>query len=96
MTGRQNEYFIPGDGISREVIQADICRYLGNDALVRPGNHSVRRPLCYDLSKETNPYPGSPRILHPCLSESHFSKYLILKRRPKTSARVKPIFGTII
>ncbi|GAB1195780.1 hypothetical protein APSETT444_005043 [Aspergillus pseudonomiae] len=30
---RQNEYFIPGDGISREVIQADICRYLGNDAL---------------------------------------------------------------
>lgn len=42
MTGRQNEYFIPGDGISREVIQADICRYLGNDALVRPGNHGVR------------------------------------------------------
>lgn len=47
MTGRhglerQNEYFIPGDGISREVIQADICRYLGNDALVRPGTHNVR------------------------------------------------------
>ncbi|KAJ5992452.1 hypothetical protein N7451_008176 [Penicillium sp. IBT 35674x] len=42
MTGRQNEYFIPGDGISREVIQADICRYLGNDALVRPGNHEGR------------------------------------------------------
>jgi hypothetical protein len=41
---RQNEYFIPGDGISREVIQADICRYLGNDALVRPGNHNVRLP----------------------------------------------------
>ncbi|KAL4877484.1 hypothetical protein BJY04DRAFT_209918 [Aspergillus karnatakaensis] len=39
---RQNEYFIPGDGISREVIQADICRYLGNDALVRPGNHNGR------------------------------------------------------
>lgn len=44
MTSRQNEYFIPGDGISREVIQADICRYLGNDALVRPGNHNVRLP----------------------------------------------------
>lgn len=42
MTGRQNEYFIPGDGISREVIQADICRYLGNDALVRPGQHGGR------------------------------------------------------
>ncbi|BDD59600.1 hypothetical protein MAP00_004795 [Monascus purpureus] len=37
---RQNEYFINGDGISREVIQADICRYLGNDALVRPGTHN--------------------------------------------------------
>ncbi|KAH8701755.1 hypothetical protein BGW36DRAFT_289651 [Talaromyces proteolyticus] len=36
---RHNEYFIPGDGISREVIQADICRYLGNDALVKPGTH---------------------------------------------------------
>lgn len=42
---RQNEYFIPGDGISREVIQADICRYLGNDALVRPGNHNVCFPV---------------------------------------------------
>lgn len=42
---RQNEYFIPGEGISREVIQADICRYLGNDALVRPGNHNVRLPF---------------------------------------------------
>ena len=42
---RQNEYFIPGDGISREVIQADICRYLGNDALVRPGTHNVCLPF---------------------------------------------------
>lgn len=31
------EYFVPGDGIDREVITADITRYLGNDALVRPG-----------------------------------------------------------
>lgn len=44
MTGRHNEYFVPGEGISREVIQADICRYLGNDALVRPGNHDVCLP----------------------------------------------------
>lgn len=49
---RQNEYFIPGDGISREVIQADICRYLGNDALVRPGNHNVCFPVS-PISKET-------------------------------------------
>jgi hypothetical protein len=25
---RQNEYFIPRDGIAREVIQADICRWV--------------------------------------------------------------------
>ncbi|KAK8074263.1 hypothetical protein PG994_005162, partial [Apiospora phragmitis] len=29
------------DGIDREVITADICRYLGNDALVRPGVYEV-------------------------------------------------------
>lgn len=57
MTGRQNEYFIPGDGISREVIQADICRYLGNDALVRPGNHGVRLPSCpFETPVFTNPH----------------------------------------
>ena len=39
--GRQNEYFVPRDGIDREVITADICRYLGNDALVRPGTYEV-------------------------------------------------------
>lgn len=38
---RFNEYFVPKDGIDREVITADICRYLGNDALVRPGNYEV-------------------------------------------------------
>lgn len=42
---RLNEYFIDQDGISREVIQADICRYLGRDALVRPGTHQVGLPL---------------------------------------------------
>jgi hypothetical protein len=41
--GRQNEYFVPRDGIDREVISADICRYLGNDALVRPGHYEVRQ-----------------------------------------------------
>ncbi|GFP53038.1 hypothetical protein TASIC1_0002022200 [Trichoderma asperellum] len=38
-TTRMNEYFVPRDGIDREVISADICRYLGNDALVRPGHY---------------------------------------------------------
>lgn len=40
-SARTNEYFVPKDGIDREVITADICRYLGNDALVRPGNYEV-------------------------------------------------------
>lgn len=39
-----NEYFVPIDGIDREVITADICRYLGNEALVRPGNYEVYIP----------------------------------------------------
>ena len=34
-----NDYFLPGEDISREVITADICRYLGPDALVRPYRH---------------------------------------------------------
>lgn len=44
-TTRQNEYFVPRDGIDREVISADICRYLGNDALVRPGHYEVRNVI---------------------------------------------------
>ena len=38
---RQSQFFINGAGIDREVITTDICRYLGNDALVRPGTHQV-------------------------------------------------------
>jgi hypothetical protein len=43
---RANQWFVPGEGIAREVITADIQRYLGPDALVRPGqgtgDHAVR------------------------------------------------------
>lgn len=35
-----NEYFLPGDGIDREVIQSEICRYLGQDATCKPGTHN--------------------------------------------------------
>lgn len=34
-------WFVPKDGISREVISADIQRFLGNDATVRPGKDVV-------------------------------------------------------
>jgi hypothetical protein len=37
MSSRSNYWFVPGDGIAREVITADIQRYLGPDALVKPG-----------------------------------------------------------
>jgi hypothetical protein len=38
---RQSTFFINGGGIDREVITTDICRYMGNDALVKPGTHQV-------------------------------------------------------
>ncbi|KAF2003945.1 hypothetical protein P154DRAFT_63253 [Amniculicola lignicola CBS 123094] len=34
---KANMWFVPGEGIAREVITADIQRYLGPDALVKPG-----------------------------------------------------------
>lgn len=40
-TARNITFFIPGVGIDREVISTDICRYLGNDALVKPAKHNV-------------------------------------------------------
>lgn len=39
-----NEYFLPGDGIDREVIQSEICRYLGQDATCKPGASPDVRP----------------------------------------------------
>jgi hypothetical protein len=38
-SSRYQDYFLPSEGIHREVIQYDICRYLGNDATVRPYSH---------------------------------------------------------
>jgi hypothetical protein len=42
-SSRRSTFFINGEGIDREVITTDICRYLGNDALVKPGVYKV----CY-------------------------------------------------
>ncbi|KAH0544642.1 hypothetical protein FGG08_001292 [Glutinoglossum americanum] len=55
---RTNQYFIPGDGISREVIQADICRYLGNDALVRPGQYQA---MIADLKADSQRWEAERR-----------------------------------
>lgn len=43
---RANQWFVPGDGIAREVITADIQRYLGPDALVRPGPGTGEYEVC--------------------------------------------------
>lgn len=37
-----NEFFIDGDGIHREVMQREICKYLGPEAYSRPGAYNVR------------------------------------------------------
>ncbi|KAI9726946.1 MAG: hypothetical protein M1828_000294 [Chrysothrix sp. TS-e1954] len=41
-SGRRNQYFVPGEGIRREVMSADICKYLDNDATVKPGTYQGR------------------------------------------------------
>jgi hypothetical protein len=40
-SARTSQFVIDAEGIDREVITADICRYLGNDALVKPGDVEV-------------------------------------------------------
>ena len=37
-----NEYFVDGEGISRAVLQMEICKYLGPEATSRPGTYNVR------------------------------------------------------
>ncbi|RKK46638.1 hypothetical protein BFJ66_g6838 [Fusarium oxysporum f. sp. cepae] len=58
MTNRQNEYFVQRDGIDREVITADICQYLGQDALVRPGHYenpeTGQAIQCYYITASRN------------------------------------------
>lgn len=64
-SARTNEYFVPKAGIDREVITADICRYLGNDALVRPGNYEVsrcRRISVVIIVAEANYGTRTPRL----------------------------------
>jgi hypothetical protein len=41
---RVSQFFIKGNGIDREVISVDISRYLGNNAVVRPGTYKVCLP----------------------------------------------------
>ncbi|KAL9056501.1 MAG: hypothetical protein Q9162_002876 [Coniocarpon cinnabarinum] len=55
---RKNQYFVPGDGIAREVITADVCKYLDNDATGREGfmlyaYRNLTSAMIEDLKKDT-------------------------------------------
>lgn len=61
-SGRMNEYFVAKDGIDREVITADVCRYLGNDALVRPGVIDVSFATSEPIVPSRGPnFPQNPQ-----------------------------------
>ena len=38
------EYFLPGDGIDRQVLQVELCKFLGSEAIARPGEYNVWQP----------------------------------------------------
>ena len=59
-----NEFFVDGEGIHREVMQRELCKYLGPDALSRPGTYNVRliRAACPVVPILIS-YPG-PKRLH--------------------------------
>ncbi|KAL8901724.1 MAG: hypothetical protein Q9192_000411 [Flavoplaca navasiana] len=38
-----NEFFVDGEGIHREVMQRELCKFLGPDALSRPGNYNGQK-----------------------------------------------------
>lgn len=66
-----NEYFCPEEGISREVITADICRYLGPDALVRPYRHQDVSSFGSREFCDTEPHLGTKRIPYYSLSTTN-------------------------
>ena len=39
--GDLNEFFVDGTGIHREVMQREICKYLGPEAYSKPGAYNV-------------------------------------------------------
>ncbi|MBE3044035.1 hypothetical protein IMZ48_15985 [Candidatus Bathyarchaeota archaeon] len=95
---RQNEYFIPRDGIDREVITSDICRYLGNDALVRPGTYEVFHhwtpPLSFPLGAAVSHQANSYSEQDPETRHS-ISGYFITAYRNLTTVSLSPgtVFG---
>lgn len=83
---RANQWFVPGDGIAREVITADIQRYLGPDALVRPGTGTgefqVRLPSYVLLLQVTDILTEPAWLLDNSVSDAHFGTWLRSRRTP--------------
>jgi hypothetical protein len=82
-SARQNEYFVPRDGIDREVITSDICRYLGNDALVRPGTYEVNAPSQAGVPSWCPPCPGLVLACRDrrCIADMAFCPRPVVARR---------------
>lgn len=83
MSSRMNQWFVPGEGIIREVITADIQRYLGPDALVRPGTGTgefeVRLPIRPQLpsSRLLTSQTGPTWLLDNCIPNSDFGTFCL-------------------
>jgi len=65
-------WWIPAEGIARDVIQADIQRYLGPEALVRPGDgvgdYAVRSSRTEVKTAFADIIAGCAWVLDRCLS----------------------------
>lgn len=85
------QWFIPDDGIDRTVISADIQRYLGNDATVRPGmgtgeNEVSPTSLPVPSFRRTDCCSGRERFLDQGLPKPDFCAH----RRPFSLPRSSP------
>ncbi|KAL8827400.1 MAG: hypothetical protein Q9170_007030 [Blastenia crenularia] len=72
-----NEYFVDGDGINRGVMEREICRFIGPDALSRPGTYTVRlsniyRYLFFLLTVNL----ANERIFRHCAAPVYFCKFV--------------------
>ncbi|KAL9612662.1 MAG: hypothetical protein Q9167_002744 [Letrouitia subvulpina] len=62
-----NEFFVDGEGIHREVMQRELCKYLGPEALSRPGTYNgakgyiVKANMIEDLKKLSREYERERR-----------------------------------
>ena len=69
-----NEYFCDGEGINREVLQKEICKYLGPEAYSMPGEYKVgRKAFSQRLSTDT--WTGSQRLQNKSRAAIHSSQF---------------------